>query len=187
MIKGRNIVVGISGASGAVYSKRLIEKIIKEKITSSLSLVITKTAKEIWEFELQEKTPFEEITYSQNDFYAPFASGSSDYDTLIVCPCSMGMLGRIANGTADCLIARTADVMLKERRRLILVLRETPLSLIHIENMHKITKAGGICLPASPSFYSLPETKDEIIDTVVERILSISGFEIERFMWNNKI
>jgi len=114
--------------------------------------------------------------YSNKDFFVPFASGSSDFDTMIICPASMGILGRIASGTSDDLIARGADVMLKERRKLILVPRETPYNLIHIRNMETLTLAGAIICPASPSFYSKPASIDELVMTVVERVISLAGF-----------
>ncbi len=121
--------------------------------------------------------------YDNRDFFAPFASGSSKYDTMIICPASMGMMGRIANGVADDLISRAADVMLKERRKLILVPRETPYNLIHINNMKLLTEAGAILLPATPSFYSKPETIKDLVMTVVDRILDIAGFEVDAERW----
>ena len=114
---------------------------------------------------------------------APFASGSANYDGLIVCPCSMGILGRIASGISDDLITRTADVMLKERKKLILVPRETPFNLIHLRNMETITLAGGIICPAVPSFYNKPATQDEIVTTVVDRVLQLAGFELDTYRW----
>jgi len=118
-----------------------------------------------------------------DDFFVPFASGSSDYDTMIICPASMGMLGRIANGTSEDLIARAADVMLKERRKLIIVPRETPYNLIHIRNMETLTLAGAIICPATPSFYSKPQTIDDLVMTVVERIISLAGFDAGIYRW----
>ncbi len=118
-----------------------------------------------------------------NHFYAPFASGSSQFDTMIICPASMGTIGRIANGTSDDLIARSADVMLKERRRLILVPREAPYNLIHINNLKAVTEAGAIVCPASPSFYSNPKTIDDLVMTVVDRIIDLAGFDSNGFRW----
>ncbi|MFC2138288.1 UbiX family flavin prenyltransferase, partial [Bacteroidota bacterium] len=115
--------------------------------------------------------------YDVNDFFSPAASGSANYDAMIIIPCSMGTLGKIAHGTSDDLIIRAADVMLKEKRKLILVPRETPYNLIHIENMKLITLAGGIICPASPSFYSKPETINDLVDTIVERVLHLTGFK----------
>ena len=182
----RKIVIAVTGASGAIYAKILLEKLfeIKEQLTE-VAVVFSANAKEIWQFELNEEfvpvAPFK--IYERNNFYAPFASGSSKFDTLIVCPCSMGTLGRIAHGVSDDLITRTADVMLKEKRRLILVPRETPYNLIHIENMKLITLAGGVICPATPSFYSRPQTIEEVVETVVERVLNLADFEIDSFQW----
>ena len=145
-------------------------------------------AKEVWKFELgnnhYENFPFK--IYDKTDFFAPFASGSAKYDTMIICPCSMGTLARIANGISNDLTTRAADVILKERRKLILVTRDTPLSLIHINNMRTITEAGGIICPASPSFYSQPKNFDQLAATVIDRVLDLSGFEQETYRWGEK-
>ena len=117
---------------------------------------------------------------------APFASGSGQYDTMIIIPCSMGTLGRIASGVSSDLISRAADVILKERRKLLCVIRDTPYNLIHIRNMELITQAGGIICPATPSFYSLPQTIEELAATVVDRVLDLAGFSIQSFRWGNK-
>jgi 4-hydroxy-3-polyprenylbenzoate decarboxylase len=182
------IIVGITGASGSIYAKLLLKK-LKEYHSqlSNVAVIFSDTGKQVWEHELGE--PFESIPfriYDKTDFYAPFASGSSDYKTMIICPCSMGTLGRIANGISDDLMSRSADVILKERRKLILVTRETPLNLIHINNMKTVTEAGGIILPASPSFYSKPQSIEESVLTVIERVLSIAGIEIDKLnKWGN--
>ena len=184
----RKIVVAVTGASGAIYASVLFRKLreIKNQL-DEVAVVFSANAKDIWAYELKDRFdpvfPFH--VYEKDDFYAPFASGSSNFDTLIVCPCSMGTLGRIAHGISDDLISRTADVMLKERRKLILVPRETPFSLIHLENMKSITLAGGIICPAIPSFYSKPETIEQAVETVVERILNLAGFNIDSFQWGN--
>jgi flavin prenyltransferase len=186
----RKIVVAVTGASGAIYASVLFRKLrqIKNQF-EEVAVVFSSNARDIWNFELKETFdpvfPFR--VYGKDDFYAPFASGSSNFDTLIVCPCSMGTLGRIAHGISDDLISRAADVMLKERRKLILVPRETPFSLIHIENMKNITLAGGIICPAIPSFYSKPETLEQAVETVVERILALAGFEIDSYRWGEEI
>ncbi|MGK2864608.1 MAG: UbiX family flavin prenyltransferase, partial [Chitinophagaceae bacterium] len=114
---------------------------------------------------------------------APFASGSGQYDTMIIIPCSMGTLGRIANGISNDLITRAADVVLKERRKLICVVRDTPYNLVHIRNMETVTLAGGIICPATPSFYSKPKTIEEVAATVVDRVLDLAGFDISTFRW----
>lgn len=180
------IAVAITGASGSLYAKLLIEKLsaLKEQI-SELSIVMTDNAKLVWKTELNNEG-FNEIKaafYNVNDFMAPFASGSAGYDAMIIIPCSMGTLGRIAAGLSNDLITRGADVMLKERKKLILVLRETPYNLIHIKNMETVTLAGGIICPASPSFYSLPKTIEEAAQTVVDRIIDLAGLDAKSFRW----
>jgi len=184
----RKVIIAVTGASGAIYAKLLLQRLqapdsYREGV--EIAVVFSDNAREIWEYELGEKfVAGEGITvYENKDFYAPFASGSSDWDTMIICPASMGMTGRIAGGISSDLISRAADVMLKERRRLILVPRETPYSLIHITNMERLTAAGAIICPATPSFYSKPKTIDELAMTVVERILDLAGIGGERYRW----
>ena len=120
-----------------------------------------------------------------DDFNAPFASGSGQFDTMIIIPCSMGTLGRIASGISNDLISRAADVILKERRKLICVVRDTPYNLIHIRNMETITLAGGIICPAAPSFYSKPTSIEQVAATVVDRVLDLAGFDIKTFRWGD--
>lgn len=185
----RKIVVAVTGASGSVYAKILLDKLSKFKDqVDEVGVVFSSNALDIWKYELNSEFdlvhPFR--VYEKDDFYAPFASGSSKYDTMIICPCSMGTLGRIAGGISDDLITRAADVMLKERRKLIVIPRETPYSLIHIENMKRISQAGAIVCPATPSFYSRPKTIEEVAETVVDRILNLAGLEIDSFEWGKK-
>ena len=180
------IIVAITGASGAIYAKVLLQKLqLLHQQIAAVGIVMSDNAKEVWKFELDntdyEKLPF--TIYNKNDFFAPFASGSAKYDTMIICPCSMGALGRIAAGISNDLTSRAADVILKERRKLILVTRDTPLSLIHINNMKTVTEAGGIICPASPSFYSKPKDFDSLASTVIDRVLDLSGLEINGFRW----
>ena len=127
--------------------------------------------------------PFKQFTTT--DFSAPFASGSGQYDTMIIIPCSMGTLGRIATGISSDLITRAADVVLKERRKLICVVRDTPYNLIHIRNMETVTLAGGIICPATPSFYSKPKTIEAVASTVTDRVLDLAGFSINTYRWGN--
>ena len=182
----RKIILAVTGASGSIYAQKLLEKLkaLKEP-PSEIAVVFSDTAKEIWEYELGEKfVPVSTAkVYENNNFYAPFASGSSTYDTMIVCPASMGTLGRIAGGTSDDLICRAADVILKERRRLIMVPRETPYNLIHIRNMEILTRSGAIICPATPNFYCKPITSDDLVMTVVDRIISLAGFENDSYHW----
>jgi 4-hydroxy-3-polyprenylbenzoate decarboxylase len=182
----QKIVVAITGASGAIYARLLIEKLlaIKDQWTD-LAVVMTDNARLVWQTELGDNA-FEEYPlkyYRQNDFMAPFASGSGRYNTMIIVPCSMGTLGRIATGVSSDLISRAADVVLKERRKLICVIRDTPYNLIHIRNMATVTEAGGIICPATPSFYSKPGTIEAVALTVVDRVLDLAGFDINAFRW----
>jgi 4-hydroxy-3-polyprenylbenzoate decarboxylase len=180
------IVVAITGASGAIYAKVLLDKLVQLKDQyKELGILMSNNAKEIWQTELGNEAyknyPFPH--YDKYDFSAPFASGSAKYDTMIVAPCSMGTLGRIASGISDDLVTRAADVVLKERRKLILLIRETPYSLIHIKNMETVTLAGGIICPCTPSFYSQPKTFEELAATVVDRALDLAGMDIASFRW----
>lgn len=180
------IVVAITGASGSIYAKVLLDKLAKHKEQlEAVGVVMSDNAKEVWKHELKQndfdKYPF--TFYSKNDFNAPFASGSAKYTVMIVVPCSMGTMARIASGISNDLITRAADVVLKERRKLILVMRDTPLSLIHINNMKTITEAGGIICPASPSFYSNPTNFEELAATVVDRVLDLAGIEQKTYRW----
>lgn len=182
------IVVAITGASGAVYAKVLLDKLEKaQPRPDAVAVVMTPNARQVWETELGEdsftKYPFS--FYEQNDFNAPFASGSGQFNTMIIVPCSMGTLGRIANGISNDLITRAADVVLKERRKLICVARETPYNLVHIRNMETITLAGGIICPATPSFYSIPKTIEEVAATVVDRVLDLAGVKVDTFRWGS--
>jgi len=186
MKANRKIVLAITGASGSIYVQSLMKKLeaCKDEI-SELALVWSDTAKDVWKLELGNEDylhyPFK--TFTKNDFMAPFASGSAKFDTMIICPCSMGTLARIGGGISNDLITRAADVILKERRKLILVTRDTPLSLIHINNMKTVTEAGAIVCPASPSFYSNPKTPDEIADTVTSRIIDLAGLTQTTYRW----
>lgn len=180
------IIIGITGASGSIYAKTLIDKLteLKEQI-ENFGVIFSDHAKAVWDYELgiKDYNDISRITYNNNDFFAPFASGSAGYDKMIVCPCTMGTLGKIANGITDNLITRAADVILKEKRTLILVTREMPLNLVHINNMKAVTEAGGIICPASPSFYSKPESIDMLISTVTDKVLSLAGFVIISYEW----
>lgn len=180
------ILVAITGASGAIYPKLLLEKLLQvSNQWVELSVVMSTNARQIWETELgnedYEKLPVK--FYEKNDFSAPFASGSAKYNIMIVAPCSMGTLSRIASGVSNDLVTRAADVVLKERRKLILMLRETPYSLIHIKNMEAVTQAGGIICPATPSFYSKPQTIEEAAMTVVDRLIDLAGLDIATYRW----
>ncbi len=182
------IAVAVTGASGSLYVQLLLHKLqqLSGQI-SEVSLVWSANAQTVWREELGNESykDYSFKTWDTHNFYAPFASGSSDYQALIICPCSMGTLGRIATGISDNLITRAADVMLKERRKLICVIREMPYSLIHINNMKMVTEAGGIICPASPSFYHKPHSMEEAAQTVVDRVLHLTGIETGGFRWGS--
>ncbi|NNF01769.1 MAG: UbiX family flavin prenyltransferase [Bacteroidia bacterium] len=183
------IVVAITGASGSIYAKRLLEKLksIEDQI-EEVAVVVSKNAPTVWQEELEDNiydsVPFQ--VYGNQDFRAPFASGSAKFNTMIICPCSMGTLARIAGGISNDLISRAADVVLKERRKLILVTRDTPINLIHIRNMQTVTEAGAIVAPASPSFYSKPSSIDELADTVVNRLIDLAGLQMKSYRWSEQ-
>ena len=180
------IIIAITGASGSIYAKVLLDKLFLIKSQwSALGIVITDNAKIVWKTELEENDydKYDTKYYDKNDFTAPFASGSGNYNTMIIVPCSMGTVGRIASGISNDLISRAADVILKERRKLICVVRETPYSMVHLKNMETITQAGGIICPATPSFYSKPKTIQEVVATVVDRIIDLAGLKIDTSRW----
>jgi flavin prenyltransferase len=182
----KRIVIGITGASGAIYGKLLLERLSSlDSQTGACGVIFSDNAIDVWKYEIGPFDPgsFPFTIYQTNDFFAPVASGSAGYDAMIICPCSMGTLGRIASGVSNDLMTRAADVMLKERRKLILVPREAPYSLIHIRNMETLTLAGAVILPASPSFYSKPGSVEELVQTVTDRALSLAGFDLPGFRW----
>jgi flavin prenyltransferase len=186
----QRIVIAITGASGSVYAKVLLDKLsgIKDQ-WQELSVVMTDNAKTVWQTELGNEGyhnyPLIRF-FDKNDFNAPFASGSGQYNTMIIMPCSMGTLGRIAGGISNDLITRAADVVLKERRKLICVVRDTPYNLVHIRNMETVTLAGGIICPATPSFYSRPNTIEEVAATVVDRVIDLAGLNCKSFRWGGE-
>lgn len=171
------ILVAITGASGSLYAQRLLENLDTRR--HEVHLVMSRYAQAVVAEELPGglKVPAGIAVHNLKSMNAPFASGSNAIEAMVVIPCSMGTLGRIAHGLSDDLLLRTADVTLKERRKLILVPRETPLNLIHIKNLELLFLAGAIILPASPSFYSRPQTVEAVADTVVARVLDHLGIE----------
>jgi flavin prenyltransferase len=188
-MNSKKIIIAITGASGAIYAKILLDTL--KTLTSQIDeigIIMSANAKDVWQYELEnrsyENTGFK--MYEKNNFMAPFASGSAKFDTMIVIPCSMGTLGRIACGLSDDLLTRAADVILKERRKLILVTRETPLNLIHINNMKTVTEAGGIICPAVPSFYHKPKTIAELAESVVNRVVDLAGLENSSYRWGKQ-
>lgn len=185
----RKIAIAVTGASGAIYARILFEKIQQlQNQIKEVAVVMSDNAKSVWKYELgnEDYQNYNFNFYDKSDFMSPIASGSARFDTLIICPCSAGTLGRIASGVSNDLTTRAADVMLKERRKLILLLRETPLNLIQINNMKTVTEAGAIVCPASPSFYNLPKTIDEVAETVISRVIDLAGLDNESYRWGDK-
>ena len=194
------LIIGITGASGALYGKLLLERLqgLQDQI-ETCGVIFSENAKAVWKFELGEDPDgvlhpdrvlhpdgvMKFNFYKPDNLFAPMASGSAGYDAMIICPCTMGTLGRIAAGMASDLLTRAADVMLKERKKLILVPREAPFSLVHLNNMKLLTEAGAIICPASPSFYSNPLTIEDLAMTVVDRVLSLAGFNLESYSWGS--
>lgn len=184
----KKLVIAITGASGSMYAKILMDEILKcQHLFKEISVVMTSNAKEVWEYELNNTDynnyPFK--FWDQNNFYAPFASGSAGYTDMIICPCSTGMMGRIAGGMSNDLISRAADVMLKERKKLVMVVREMPLHSIHLQNMLLLTQAGAIICPASPSLYHRPKDINELLLSVVHRVLNlIDIYPDKQYKWN---
>ena len=169
------IIVAITGASGAIYTQRLLDNV--DPAQHELHVVLSNYAHAVVAEELPEglRLPPGTRTHSLKSMNAPFASGSNAFDAMVVIPCSMGTLGRIAHGTSEDLLLRAADVMLKERRKLILVPRETPLNLVHVKNFELLLQAGATILPANPCFYTNPQTIEQVVDTVVARVLDHLG------------
>ena len=178
------VIVAITGASGGVYARLCLEQLLRAEEVEQIALVVSEVAQKVLQHEGVELLESEKIVrYDNDDMFAPVASGSAGYDAMVVVPASMGSVGRIASGVSLSLIERSADVMLKERRRLVIVVREAPYSLIHLRNMTTLTEAGAIILPASPSFYSLPQTLEEAAMTIVERIISQLGIAQSHYEW----
>jgi len=169
------IIVAITGASGALYAQRLLDNL--DAGAHDIHVVITSYGHAVIAQELSAglRLPAGAKSHNVKSMNAPFASGSNAFDAMVVIPCSMGTLGRIAHGTSEDVLLRAADVMLKERRKLILVPRETPLNLVHVKNLELLLQAGATILPANPCFYTLPKTIEEVIDTVVARVLDHLG------------
>lgn len=182
----RRVVVCVTGASGSLYARRTIELLAAQPAAEvSVDVVTSANAPQVWAHELGEPMP-ENLgppgrvrRWARHDFSAPFASGSNAPDAVVVMPCSMSTLSRVAHGGGDDLISRACEVALKERRTLILVVRETPLSLVHLRNMVAATEAGAIVLPAVPSFYAGIESLQDAIDTVVGRALDRAGVSLD--------
>lgn len=178
------IIVAVTGASGAIYARQCLERLLSSSEVSQVALIISQRAEQILLHEGVTLPSDERIVrYSNDDMFAPTASGSARFDAMIIVPASMGTLARVATGVSTSLIERSADVMLKERRRLICVARETPYSLVHLRNMTALTEAGAVIMPASPSFYSHPQNIEELALTLTERVLAHVGVETSHYEW----
>ncbi len=180
------LVIAATGASGTIYLQRLIEQI--DPAANEVHLVMSSHAKQVAKQEVDQLAiPKGVIEHGENDLNVPFVSGSARFDAMVIVPCSMATLGRIASGSSDSALLRAADVFLKERRKLILVPRETPWSLIHARNVVTLLEAGAILLPAIPSFYSRPQSVAEVVDTVAWRIIDQIGLPNPRaFRWKDE-
>ena len=174
----KRIVIGVTGASGSLYARLLTEKLLTYD-EADISVIVTDNGMAVMRFEDETDWLRQEGLkyYDNNDLFSAPASGSARFDAMVVIPCSMGTLGRIASGVSADLLGRAADVMLKERRTLILVPRELPLHTIHLRNMTALSECGAIICPASPSFYSRPETVESVCRTVTDRVVSLLGFD----------
>jgi 4-hydroxy-3-polyprenylbenzoate decarboxylase len=174
----KKVVVGITGASGAPYARRLVS-LLRGREDVELGICASQTAAEVWALECggDMREALGLPVWGARDYKAPFASGSAGWHAMAIVPCSMGTAARIAHGISDTLLTRAADVMLKERRALVVVPRETPLSVVHLENLTALARAGAVVLPAMPSFYGKPATLDDALDTVVARVLDHLGLE----------
>jgi flavin prenyltransferase len=192
----KRIVVGITGASGSIYGLRLVEELLAQQV--AVTLLLTRAGRQVTAFETGLELPethkdcqvalqnyfrsHERFAYlALDDFFAPIASGTSAPDAMVICPCSMGTVGRIAAGLSETLLERVADVALKERRELILVPRETPFNQIHLENLLRLSKAGAHILPAMPGFYQRPQSVAEMVDFVVGKVLDSLGVKHQLF------
>ena len=180
------LVIAATGASGTIYLQRLLAQI--DCAANEVHLVMSGHAKQVAVQEVDQLVvPSGASEHAENDLNVPFVSGSARFDAMVIVPCSMATLGRIASGCSDTALLRAADVFLKERRKLILVPRETPWSLIHARNVVTLLEAGAILLPAIPSFYSRPRSVDDVADTVVWRILDQIGLPNPRaYRWRDE-
>lgn len=184
----RNIIIAVTGASGSIYARLLCQRLAQVEEVERIALIVTRNGEEVCRYEddasWMANSRF--TRYDNDDLFAPPASGSASFDAMVIIPCSMGMAGRIAAGISNDLASRAADVMLKERRRLILVPREAPLSTIHLRNLTTLSECGAIICPAAPSFYSHPQDIENLCETIIERILTLLGVETPHYEWTGK-
>ncbi len=184
MNQGKRVVVAVTAASGAIYARQIVELLLCSDEVLQIALVYSRNARDVMAFEGELIAPHERVVeYSNDDMFAPLASGSAGWDSMIIAPCSVGTIGRVAAGLSDSLITRCADVMLKERRPLIFVVREMPLSLIHLQNMTTLVQAGATIIPASPNFYTHPQNIEELTLTVSRRTVEMLGIKCGLIPW----
>lgn len=181
------VILAVTGASGAIYARQCAERLLLAPQVEQTALIVSDNGRRVMEYE-GERLPASEriVEYPNDDMFCPVASGSARYEAMIIAPASMGTVGRIAAGVSLSLIERAADVMLKERRRLVLVVREAPYSSLHLRNMAALTDAGAVIVPASPSFYSHPATIEELAATVTERALAMAGIDLPHYEFEGK-
>lgn len=181
------VILAVTGASGAIYARQCAERLLRAQQVEQIALIVSDNGRRVMEYEGESIPESDRIVrYRNDDMFCPAASGSARYEAMIVVPASMGSIGRIAAGVSLSLIERAADVMLKERRRLVCVVRETPYSSLHLRNMAALTDAGAIIVPASPSFYSHPATIEELAATVTERALAQAGIDTPHYEFEGK-
>ena len=180
------VIVAVTAASGAIYARQCVELLLRSGAVSHISLIYSREAEAVAKAEGVAMPDDERIErYDNEDMWASPASGSARWDSMLIVPSTMGTVGRIASGVSQTLIERSADVMLKERRRLVIVAREAPYSLIHLRNMTTLTEAGAIIIPASPSFYFRPESIEELCLTISERAVELAGVAVDHREWGN--
>lgn len=185
MEKKRNIIVAVTGASGSLYARLLCRKLAEANGVGRIALIVTRNGLAVSTYEddpaWMDDPRF--TRYDNDDLFGAPASGSSSFDAMVLIPCSMGMAGRIAAGVSNDLASRAADVMLKERRRLILVPREAPLGTIHLRNLTTLSECGAVICPAAPSFYPHPRNIEDLCGTIVERVLTLLDVEVPHYEW----
>ena len=188
MDKKRNLIVAVTGASGSIYARLLCRELCRAEEVGEIALLVTRNGREVAAFEdTAEWMDDPRMTvYAPDDLFAPPASGSADYAAMVIIPCSMGMAGRVAAGVSDDLVSRAADVMLKERRPLILVPREAPLSTIHLRNLTTLSECGAIICPAAPSFYGHPQKIESLCGSIVQRVLALLDIDRPRYHWKGR-
>ena len=183
----KKIIVAVTGASGTIYARKVMEHILRSEDVEQIAVIFSRNGRAVMEYE-KEKLPEDPRIriFDNDDMFAAPASGSAGYDAMAIVPCSVGSAGRIAAGISSDLIGRAADVMLKERHRLVLVVRETPLSTIHLHNLALLSECGAVILPACPSFYSRPADMEQLCDTVASRAAVMLGLHAEGYEWQGK-